>query len=47
VVEYGTRDRVFADPQHAYTRQLFAATPRADVESIKARLARRAALAEA
>ena len=47
VVEYGTRETVFADPQHAYTRQLFAATPRADVESIKARLAKRAALAEA
>ncbi len=43
VVEHGTREAVFADPQHAYTRQLFAATPRADVESIKARLARRAA----
>jgi len=47
VVEYGSRDKVFSDPQHAYTRQLFAATPRADVESIKARLARRAALAQA
>jgi dipeptide transport system ATP-binding protein len=47
VVEYGTREAVFADPKHAYTRQLFAATPRADVESIKARLAKRAALASA
>jgi len=47
VVEYGTRETVFADPQHAYTRQLFAATPRADVESIKARLAKRAALVSA
>ena len=45
VVEHGTREAVFADPQHAYTRQLFAATPRADVDSIKARLARRAAAA--
>ncbi len=42
VVEQGTREQLFADPQHAYTRALFAATPRADVESIKARLARRA-----
>lgn len=43
VVEYGPRDRVFSDPQHAYTRALFAATPKATVESIKARLARKAA----
>ncbi len=40
-VEYGPRDRVFADPQHGYTKTLFAATPRADVESIRTRLARR------
>ncbi|MET3793856.1 dipeptide ABC transporter ATP-binding protein [Aquamicrobium terrae] len=40
-VEYGSRDAVFSDPQHSYTRTLFAATPRADVESIKARLARK------
>ena len=39
VVERGTRDAVFSDPQHEYTRSLFAATPRADVESIRARLA--------
>ncbi|MDB5529738.1 MAG: dipeptide transporter ATP-binding protein [Devosia sp.] len=45
VVEHGSRDAVFGDPQHTYTRSLFAATPRADVESIKARLAKKAALA--
>ncbi|MDB5536491.1 MAG: dipeptide transporter ATP-binding protein [Devosia sp.] len=45
VVEHGSRDAVLGDPQHTYTRSLFAATPRADVESIKARLARKAALA--
>jgi dipeptide transport system ATP-binding protein len=41
-VEHGTRDAVFGDPQHPYTKTLFAATPRADVESIRARVARRA-----
>ncbi|WP_068316642.1 dipeptide ABC transporter ATP-binding protein [Polycladidibacter hongkongensis] len=39
VVEYGTRDAVFENPQHDYTKTLFNATPRADVEHIKARLA--------
>jgi dipeptide transport system ATP-binding protein len=47
VVEHGTREEVFANPQHAYTRTLFAATPKSDVESIKARLAKKAALAGA
>ncbi|WP_163270516.1 dipeptide ABC transporter ATP-binding protein [Chelativorans alearense] len=42
-VEYGTRDEVFSNPRHDYTKTLFAATPRADVESIRARLARKAA----
>jgi len=42
-VEFGTRDKVFASPEHPYTRALFAATPRADVESIRARLAKKAA----
>jgi dipeptide transport system ATP-binding protein len=43
VVEQGSREEVFANPQHPYTRSLFAATPRADIDHIKARLARRAA----
>jgi peptide/nickel transport system ATP-binding protein len=34
VVEQGSREAVFADPKHNYTRTLFAATPRADVASI-------------
>ena len=42
-VEYGSRDAVFSDPKHSYTRTLFAATPRADIASIKARLARKQA----
>ena len=42
-VEYGTRDDVFSNPQHDYTKTLFAATPRADVDSIKARLAKKRA----
>jgi len=45
VVEYGTREAVFDNPQHSYTKTLFAATPKADVESIKARLARKRAAA--
>jgi len=47
VVEHGPRERVFADPQHSYTKTLFAATPNADVASIKARLARKAEAASA
>ncbi len=43
-VEQGTREKLFSAPEHPYTRALFAATPRADVESIKARLARKAGL---
>ncbi len=44
VVEYGTRDEVFNNPQHDYTKKLFAATPRSDVETIRARVfARKAA----
>jgi len=43
VVEYGTRDEVFGNPQHSYTKTLFAATPNADVESIRKRLAAKAA----
>jgi dipeptide transport system ATP-binding protein len=46
-VEFGSRDKVFAAPEHPYTQALFAATPRADVDSIKARLARKAAAATA
>jgi dipeptide transport system ATP-binding protein len=44
-VEQGSRDKVFSSPEHPYTKALFAATPRADVESIKARLAKKAAAA--
>ena len=43
VVEKGPAAQVFARPQHAYTQTLFAATPRADVATIKARLARKLA----
>ncbi|KZK86559.1 Oligopeptide transport ATP-binding protein OppF [Pseudovibrio sp. Ad46] len=39
VVEYGTRDEVFGNPQHEYTQTLFNATPQADIAHIKARLA--------
>ncbi|MEP0451350.1 MAG: peptide ABC transporter ATP-binding protein, partial [Roseibium sp.] len=43
VVEYGTREAVFENPQHDYTKTLFAATPQADVASIRKRLAAKAA----
>ncbi len=46
-VEYGTREKLFSNPEHPYTRALFAATPKADVESIKARLALKAMQAPA
>ncbi len=45
VVEHGTREEVFGNPQHAYTQTLFAATPKSSVESIRARLEKKAALA--
>ncbi len=44
-VEYGTRDEVFSDPKHEYTRTLFKATPKADIESIRARIAKKKAAA--
>ena len=44
-VEYGSRDAVFSDPQHSYTKTLFAATPRVDVDAIRARLERRGRIA--
>ncbi len=43
VVESGTRDAVFGNPQHAYTQTLFAATPQSDVASIRVRVERRKA----
>ena len=42
-VEYRSRDAIFAAPEHPYTRTLFAATPRIDVERIRERVARKAA----
>ena len=41
VVEEGTRDALFSAPQHDYTRKLFAATPEADLDAIRARVERR------
>jgi dipeptide transport system ATP-binding protein len=46
-VEQASREAIFADPQHPYTRALFAATPKADVESIRTRLAAKASRAAA
>lgn len=42
-VEQGSREELFADPKHPYTRQLFAATPITDVDAIRARVERRKA----
>ncbi|MGR3548267.1 MAG: ATP-binding cassette domain-containing protein [Roseovarius sp.] len=42
-VEQGSREALFADPQHPYTRALFAATPVTDVAAIRARVERRKA----
>lgn len=39
IVEHGTRDQVFNDPQHDYTRTLLAATPHTSIESIRKRVA--------
>ena len=38
IVEFGSRDEVFKNPQHEYTKTLFAATPSSNPASIKKRL---------
>ncbi|MFI0395896.1 dipeptide ABC transporter ATP-binding protein [Paracoccus jiaweipingae] len=43
VVEHAPRDAIFANPRHEYTQKLFAATPVADVDAIRARVAARSA----
>ena len=40
-VEQGSRDDVFENPQHSYTRQLFAATPITNIQAIRARVEHR------
>lgn len=41
-VEQASRDEIFSNPKHAYTKELFAATPVTDLDAIRARVARRA-----
>ena len=38
IVEHGSRDQVFHEPQHDYTRTLLAATPQTSIEKIRARV---------
>ena len=47
VVEYGRREEVFGNPQHAYTQTLFTATPDAGVEAIRKRVAAKKAASAA
>ena len=42
-VEYRSRDAIFADPEHPYTRSLFAATPVIETARIRARVEAKAA----
>ncbi|TLP48669.1 MULTISPECIES: dipeptide ABC transporter ATP-binding protein [Cohaesibacter] len=42
IVEHGTRDQVFNDPQHDYTKTLLAATPQTSIENIRARVQKQA-----
>jgi dipeptide transport system ATP-binding protein len=42
-VEKETRENIFQNPQHIYTKQLFNATPVTDTNAIRARVARRKA----
>ena len=38
IVEHGSRDAVFDDPQHDYTKTLLSATPQTSIEAIRARV---------
>lgn len=40
-VEYKSREEIFANPEHPYTRQLFAATPITNIDAIRERVERR------
>ncbi len=46
-VEQGSRDQLFSDPQHSYTRQLFAATPVTSIDAIRRRVDLRRAARQA
>ncbi|PLW78693.1 dipeptide ABC transporter ATP-binding protein [Cohaesibacter celericrescens] len=45
IVEHGTREEVFNNPQHDYTKTLLSATPQTSVERIRERIKRKAASA--
>jgi dipeptide transport system ATP-binding protein len=38
IVESGTRDAIFSNPKHEYTRTLLAATPKTSIEAIRERV---------
>jgi peptide/nickel transport system ATP-binding protein len=43
IVEFGPSEAIYADPREEYTKRLIAATPKDDLEHIKARQSAREA----
>ena len=47
IVEFGASESIYANPKEDYTRRLIQATPKDDVESLRARVEKRRELREA